>query len=295
MSSLFLPPRHSASPSPDVQPTQPVLQNPYRMHSLSSAYLPGEREVVVYLPKAYFSEPERHFPVVYLHDGNNLFDASISFCGDIWSPDEALEEGVAAGEIEPAIIVGIYNSFDRTHEYTWHGVQISPNRQIGGRGPEYCAFVATELKPMIDAAYRTLPEREHTSIMGSSLGGLISFYFGLHYPDVFGNIGIMSPSLGWKGGIALREARQLSPDLKVWVDMGTRECPHPQWAHWMVEYTAAFVSELEQAGFRHFENLAFHIAEGADHSERAWAERVYHPLSFFCPPARNYQKIVKAA
>ena len=96
MSSLFLPPRHSASPSPDVQPTQPVLQNPYRMHSLSSAYLPGEREVVVYLPKAYFSEPERHFPVVYLHDGNNLFDASISFCGDIWSPDEALEEGVAA-------------------------------------------------------------------------------------------------------------------------------------------------------------------------------------------------------
>jgi predicted alpha/beta superfamily hydrolase len=281
MTSCFFPMSdHGESGSPLAQPASPVLQNPYRLHHVSSDYLPFGREVIVYLPQAYFSEPGRRFPVLYLHDGNNLFDASTSFCGDIWAPDQALEAGVAAGQIEPAILVGIYNSLDRMNEYTWSRA-----------GQAYCAFVAEELKPLIDAHYRTLPEREHTGVIGSSMGGLISFYFGLHYPEVFGNIGLMSPSLGWKGGIAMREASHLSPELKVWVDIGTRECWHPRWAQWMVEYTSTFVQELEHVGFRHFENLAFHIAEGADHSERAWAERIHQPLSFFYAPRQTLRQV----
>ena len=280
--SSFFPAPSSHAGSAAAQPAQPVLQSRYRIHRVESAWLDSSREVIVYLPEAYFSQPQRRFPVLYLHDGNNLFEPSTSYCGDIWAVDEVLEAGVAAGLLEPVILVGIYNSPQRVHEYTWHPLPVSAQRTIGGKGPHYCAFVVQELKSLIDASYRTLPQREHSAIMGSSMGGLISFYFGLHYSEVFSCIGMMSPSLGWKDGIALREARQLSQQLKIWVDVGTQECfCHQKCAEWSVANTSAFVRELEAAGFRHFENLAFHIAPGADHSERAWAARVQHPLRFF--------------
>lgn len=264
---------------------RPLECRNYYRHRVSCEQLPEDRDVVVYLPEAYHREPRRRFPVVYLHDGNNLFDPETAFCGEIWAADQALEAGVKSGEIAPVILVGIGNTSRRTQEYTWHPFEWQPGKVFGGGGKAYCDFVAHELKPWIDGRYRTLPAAEHTTVAGSSLGGLISFYFGLHYADRFGNIGLMSPSLGWNWNRALEEAHLLSPRLRVWVDIGTRECSwHPRGSDWMVDNTAAFVAELEAAGFRHFDNLAFHIAEGADHSERAWAARIGHVLRFFHGP-----------
>lgn len=256
----------------------------YTHHRLRGETLPSERDIVIYLPEAYYREPDRHFPVLYLQDGNNLFEPETAFCGQIWAADKALEAGVRAGEIEPVILVGIGNTPERTQEYTWHPFQIAPDRSFGGWGAYYCDFVVNHVKPLIDSRYRTRPERESTAILGSSLGGLISFYFGLYYPEIFGSIGLMSPSLGWGRNRAFQEVQALSRDLRIWIDIGTREAScHGDCSNWMVKNTAAFVRALEDVGFRHFENLAFHIAEGADHSENAWADRIGHVLRFMFP------------
>ncbi|MEL6733079.1 MAG: alpha/beta hydrolase-fold protein [Bacteroidota bacterium] len=146
------------------------------------------RKVWVYLPPDYDTSGA-DYPVLYMHDGQNIFDASTSFAGE-WEVDETLNALHALGD--PGIIVVAVDNggVHRTAEYTpW------PNSQYGGGdGAKYAEFLVQTLKPHIDSTYRTLPDREHTGIMGSSLGGLISTYAGIEYQDVFGKVGIFSPS-----------------------------------------------------------------------------------------------------
>ncbi|KIC93007.1 alpha/beta hydrolase-fold protein [Flavihumibacter solisilvae] len=146
--------------------------------------LERSRRIWIYLPANYDKSAKR-YPVLYLHDGQNLFDAATSFAGE-WGVDETLDSSGKG-----FIVVGIDNGgLKRMNEY-------NPNdhERFGkGEGREYLAFLARTLKPYIDRHYRTKSDLKHTSIAGSSMGGLISFYAGILYPDVFGNIGVFSPS-----------------------------------------------------------------------------------------------------
>lgn len=255
-----------------------TLTGNFRTHSqMRSRFLQHSRDILVYLPPDYEHNPGKRYPVLYMHDGNNLFDRRTAFGGNEWQVDERLEQLIRAQAIEPVIVVGIYNTAHRMAEYTWEAAELDGQIQ-GGQGPQYGRFLVEELKPLIDKTYRTLPEREHTAVMGSSLGGLISFYLGLHYPQVFSKIGMLSPSIWWKERAVLQEVPKLSVHLKIWLDMGTREGQQPQV---MLKDAQDMARALEKQGFQHFKNLAFHIAEGAGHNEQAWSERIEHPLRFF--------------
>lgn len=268
-------------------PWEPVaaaeqLQGRFRRYAgLTSRHLRCSRDVLVYLPPGYDSEPDRRYPVLYLHDGNNLFDSRTSFLGVEWRLDEQLEALIQAQAIEEVIAVGIYNTPDRNSEYTWLPRQAASGAVEGGDGPRYARFLVEELKPLVDKAFRTRPEREGTAVAGSSLGGLISFYLGLYYPDVFSAIGMLSPSLWWQYELLLPEARHLSQALKLWIDMGTQEGGTAQ--------VQAFVAQLEQRGYLQGDQLFFTLACCAQHNEAAWSKRVREMLRFFYGPPGTAQ------
>lgn len=146
------------------------------------------RRIWLYLPKNYTTST-LSFPVLYMHDGQNLFDKKTSFAGE-WQVDEALDSLDKSG-YNVAIVVGIDNDGGkRLDEYSpWLN-----SKYGGGEGDKYIDFIAQTLKPYIDRNYRTIPDADHTGIMGSSMGGLISMYAGIKYPNVFGRIGAFSSS-----------------------------------------------------------------------------------------------------
>lgn len=255
-----------------------------RLEQVSSAFLGNKRDVLVWLPPDY-ARSQRTYPVLYMHDGNNIFDRSTSFGGAEWEVDERATDLIQKGIIEPVIIVGINNTPARLDEYTWQSMNLDGVMR-GGNGANYARFLVEELKPLIDKKYRTRPGREDTAVMGSSLGGLISFYLGKHYPNVFSKIGMMSPSIWWKDQQAIADISGLSTDLKIWVDMGTQEGQNPDA---MLQTAKDFVSGLEQQGYQHFHNLAFHIEPGGTHSEQSWAGRIERPLRFFYEASSSSQ------
>lgn len=245
------------------------------------------RHVDVWLPPEYEAAPARRFPVLYMHDGQNLSNPAETNFGVDWGVDETLKRLVAAGEVPPTIVVGVWNTSQRTPEYL-------PNRPFAGAPPElaqplldeqgeplgdkYLAFLVSELKPFIDAHYRTLPARETTTIVGSSRGGLISLYAICEYPDVFQGAGCISthwPAV--EGIIAPYLAKRLpAPEShRIYFDYGT-------------ETLDALYEPLQQvvdplmvaAGYEHGRNWVTLKFPGTEHSERAWRERVHIPLRF---------------
>lgn len=255
-----------------------LRSNPrYRTYRLHSAVLPDDRDVIVYLPSQYEAEPGRHFPVFYLHDGQNLFDGRTSYvAGCTWQAHTTADQLAQEGSIEPVILVAISNTgVRRMAEYT-------PTRDLrmgGGEGPLYGRLLLHELKPAIDRLYRTLPGPESTAIGGSSLGGLISLYLGMEHPEVFGKIAVMSPSLWWNHRSLLDRIRRLRPQPKVriWLDMGTAEgMRHVRDADQLDEV-------LLKLGWREGDTLRYVRAEGALHEESAWAGRFGDVLRFLFP------------
>ena len=160
------------------------------------------RRIWVYLPKDYTASTGK-YPVLYMHDGQNLFDNATAFAGE-WGIDETMDSIK-----KPCIVVGIDNGgVKRMNEY-------NPNntKQFGrGEGKAYLSFIVNNLKPFIDKKYRTLTESQHTYMAGSSMGGLISFYAGLYYPDTFGALGIFSPSF-WVAPRVRTQIKQLARKL----------------------------------------------------------------------------------
>lgn len=148
-----------------------------------------KRTIRMYFPPDYSSG--KRFPVIYMHDGQNLFDDATSFSGE-WKVDEILDSLYKFHRFS-CIVVGIYNGEgQRLNELSpWHNDSLN----VGGDGDKYAKFIVKTLKPFIDSHYRTLTDRENTVIMGSSMGGLMSLYMALEYPDVFGKAAFFSPSL----------------------------------------------------------------------------------------------------
>lgn len=253
-----------------------------------SPQLGNQRDLLVYLPPSYH-RATRRYPVIYMHDGQNLFDHATSYAGE-WGVDETMEQ-LAFTEGLEAIIVGIPNAGrQRLAEYTPHR-----DRHLGGgRGDDYLAFIVDTLKPLIDGEFRTLPGRRYTGIMGSSLGGLISLYAFFRRPEVFGFAGVMSPSL-WFADEAIFnfvESAAYQPG-KLYLDAGTRELgeqPHGR-LHRATASRRYYASvrrmkaALVRKGYRPLRDLLHVEEKWAGHSESSWGRRLAPALRFLLSEA----------
>jgi predicted alpha/beta superfamily hydrolase len=249
-----------------------------RHHNFISQYVPYRRDLVVYLPPDYHSE-ERHYPVLYLHDGQNLFDPETAYLrGMDWKVDETADALIRTGEIEPLIIVGIFNTGEhRIEEYT-----PTRDRKLGGGHAElYGQMLLEELKPFIDERYRTLPDAHNTGLGGSSLGGLATLYLGFTHPEVFGKLAVLSPSVWWDNKAILKIIRQTQPKprLKIWLSMGTEESKSG------VRDANSLRDALVAKGWNEQDDLHYEVITGAKHEEAAWAERVDPVLRYLFPPS----------
>lgn len=235
----------------------------------------------MYLPPDYNSAAERRYPVLYLHDGQNLFDAATAFAGNEWGVDELAEELIQSGQIEPLIIVGIYNAGPRR---IWEYTHIPDRRGRGGRARAYGKLIVDDLKPFIDAEYRTRSGSANAGLGGSSLGGLVTLYLGLHHPRTFGKLIAMSPSIWWANRAILREVRKLrgKSGQKIWLDIGTCEGPNPDSC---VKNAEDLHAALVAKGWQEGHDLKFVEDQGAGHDERAWGFRMRDALKFLFPAA----------
>lgn len=246
-----------------------------------SPQLKNRRDIYVHLPQSY-EEGRRRYPVLYMHDGQNLFDEGASYAGE-WRVDETMERLSHAG-IE-AIIVGVPNMEKmRLLEYS----PFDHQRHGPGRGNRYLSFLADTVKPLIDRDFRTLSDRQHTGLMGSSMGGLISLYGYFRRPETFGFAGVMSPSF-WYANRAIYAYVEAAPYVsgRIYLDVGTRE-----YGGSVTEKAARRQSRRHYAAVRRMKRLLVKkgyrlryellVVEerGAGHNEPAWARRLPLALQF---------------
>ncbi len=251
-----------------------------RWPAFQSTVLGNTRGVYVYLPPTYLENTTARLPVVYMHDGQNLFDPAAAFGGVTWGVAATLDAAAGDGRFREAIIVGPNNAgADRIAEYT----PTADPTYGGGRGDLYLRMLVEELKPRVDAELRTRPGREDTVIIGSSLGGLISSYAGIGRANVFGCLGVMSPSTWWDNTVLLTLLPQ-SPSprpVRVYVDSGDSG---PELDD--VTNTAALAAGYRALGYVDGVTLEYVVAQGATHTESAWAARLPGALAFLLGPAR---------
>jgi predicted alpha/beta superfamily hydrolase len=259
------------------------LKGKIERHNLHSTEFDNKRDIDVYLPPSYYENLTKKYPVLYMHDGNNLFYSSIAFGGVPWKVDRTLEKLFEKDLMHEIIVVGIHNTIGRNHEYTWTEMQFI-NKKEGGGGKKYADFITKTIKPFIDSKYRTLSDRENTAIMGSSLGGLISYYLGLHYSDTFGNIGIISPSFWWGNGQAFRDFNKMKTDLKIWLDMGYKEGRHNtnnSTVGLHILNIRKMKALLSGINYKEGHNLGYLEDEEGLHNEHSWAKRFHLTMLFF--------------
>ncbi len=273
------------------------------MHSISLPHEPGTlrrypdfaskhvaaRHVDVWLPPGYEDDLAARFPVLYMHDGQNIFEPETSYTGIDWGVDEALIRLMEKDKTCAAIIVGIWNTSKRFEEYmpqkpflTPRGVSVKKSLAPKDRrvllSDKYLTFITQELKPFIDRTYRTHATADHTYIMGSSMGGLISAYAVCEYPDVFSGAGCVSTHWPAGDGIMADYLQKALPDPQThrfYFDYGTETLDAEYEAH------QRRVDEIfRTAGYQEGETFISRKFPGADHSEKAWRARVEIPLRF---------------
>lgn len=239
-------------------------------------FLSSARDLIVYLPPGYAEAAQQRFPVLYMQDGQNLFDPNTSFVpGMYWRMGETANQLIVEGAIQPLIIVGIYNSKQRIREYT----PTRDKKQGGGGADRYARSLMEDIKPFIESQYRALPGAENTGLGGSSLGGLFTIYLGLTAPGVFGKLAALSPSVWWNQrsilDIVARSSGQWRP--RVWLDSGTQEGEHT------VEDARFLRDALISKGWKPESDLHYEETEGGQHNEAAWAQRIGPCLQFLFP------------
>ncbi|MDQ2822034.1 MAG: alpha/beta hydrolase-fold protein [Pseudomonadota bacterium] len=236
----------------------------------ASPQLHNTRALRVFLPASYGENSAKRYPVLYMHDGQNLFDAKTAAYGVEWGIDETVNRLVATGVMEEVIVVGIDNTPDRIPEYT----PCCDAKYGGGKLDAYGAFIVDTVKPYIDKTYRTLPNKENTAIMGSSLGALASLGIAQKYPDLFSKAGAMSGSFWWNDKALITKPQPRVP-VKLYLDAGTRDDGLPD--------TTLMRDALVKQGYQLNRDLLFYTADGGTHNEKSWAARVEKPLAWFFP------------
>ncbi|HWI63180.1 MAG TPA: alpha/beta hydrolase-fold protein [Symbiobacteriaceae bacterium] len=244
-----------------------------------SPQLGNVRDLLVYLPPSY-GWTDLRYPVIYMHDGQNLFDAATSYAGE-WQVDETME-ALSSDGLE-AIIVGIPNmGKDRANEYLPY---YDRRVKSGGCADRYIAFLTETVKPLIDAEFRTLPDRAHTGLLGSSFGGYISLWALLKRPEVFGFAGIFSPAF-WPAKNAIFadvEPAAMTP-ARIYMDIGTGEAAG-NWIDrvllgWPSRQVTNTARRMEQILRAKGHELRYVEDQGARHNEAAWARRLPAALRF---------------
>jgi predicted alpha/beta superfamily hydrolase len=260
------------------------LEAPVRIGSLwhypavRSRFLDEPHDVVVCLPPGYEQEGERRYPVLYLHDGQNVFDDfPMSPFGVQWGIDVTARALMHAGVIEPIILVAIGNAGrERIDEYT---PTRDAHHDAGGSADRYGQMLVYELKPFIDRRYRTRRDAASTGMAGSSLGGLLTLHLGLTHSAVFNRLALLSPSVWWDDRWIVRQlaasAARREP-LRIWLDVGTGETR-------MLKGARLLYRMLVRKGWTPGVDLQYMEAEGALHDERAWADRCGLFLRFLYP------------
>ncbi|MBN1488207.1 MAG: alpha/beta hydrolase [Anaerolineae bacterium] len=247
------------------------------------------RHVDVWLPPGYVNNKHARYPVLYMHDGQNLFDPTISYGGVDWGIDEALIRLIEEKRVPEIIVVGMWNTDRRWREYMPQKPLDTPAAAIikaqfiqeqGGDlfADRYLRFIVEEVKPFIDATYKTLPQQEKTFVMGSSMGGLISLYALCEYPHVFAGAGCISTHWPAGDGIVVDYLAEMLPKPgahKLYFDYGT-ETLDAQYEGYQQRVDAI----LREVGYREGSNWITRKFVGAEHSERSWRTRVHIPLEF---------------
>ena len=249
-------------------------------------FLAGRR-VWVHLPAGYDSESERRYPVLYMFDGQNVFNDATSFVGE-WQVDESLARLTSAGRVAPLIVVAVdHGGANRLAEYTpWPAA----GHAGSGGGQDHLQAWIDHLLPHIEANYRTLSGPAHTGLAGSSLGGLMSLYGGFAHADVFGRIGAFSPSLLIAGTpVFVCCAEAPGRPAALYVDMGTREEGNltDRDGNGTDDYVDALRrlgTILQERGFVGGWDLLSVEDEGGRHNEQAWARRFPAAVEFLFPP-----------
>jgi len=265
---------------------------------VSSAFLGPTRNVEVWLPPGYDSSSAR-YPVLYMQDGQNLFDPRIANTGTDWGVDEAVMRLVERKVIPPVIVVGVWSTSQRILEYSpWH------------QAPEYARFLIEELMPRVNREFRTLTGPANTAVMGSSMGGLVSWYLVTRHPEVFGACGCLSNSFMLSEGLVKRlvpaSSSSTVPDTapyllrdiqkglrapreaRYWIDYGTAELDAGDLA-----IQDSVVAWLKSQGLVEGRTLEVRSYLGAIHNESAWRARLDDPLTFLFgqPPATVNQEV----
>lgn len=247
-----------------------------------SVFLGNSRPIIVHLPPGYDAQATRRYPVLYLHDGQNLFDPSAAPFGVSWQADITADRLALARRTTAPILVAIGNTPARLDEYAfWY----DSGEEAGGRGALYGRFLFEELKPFIDHHYRTRPGRKHTAITGASLGGLASLTLARDYHDRFVLCGALSPSLWWADGAILREwagGAAWMRKVRFWLDIGTLE----DWGRVAavpecVEDARRLVSHFDDAGLVPGKDYYYWEVTGGEHNEAAWGARFDKLLLYF--------------
>ena len=238
------------------------------INSFHSNRLTRDRGVWAYLPPSYDENPTARFPVLYMHDGQNLFDPAMAFGGNEWKVDETLNAGAQDGSIRELIVIGVESTSDRIWEYT------------GGAAPQhggdlYRAMLIDELKPVIDSMLRTLPGRDTTGIAGSSMGGYISAYVTATRPDVFGLTSNMSTSV-WISPNLVNAVGMVTQRSRVYLDVGTNNDGQTG--------TEQLYAKYKSVGYADGVDLKYVVQQGASHSEVYWAQRLPGALVWLFGP-----------
>ena len=247
------------------------------------------RHVDVWVPPGYDASSER-YPVIYMHDGQNLFHGHLSYSGVPWGVDHTAARLAEEGHIRAPLLVGIWNTGEeRIKEYMPQKPLGTPRSaasknfaaRFGGRphSDAYLRFIVEELKPFIDATYRTLPGQEDTYMIGSSMGGVVTMYALCEYPHVFGGVACLSSSwtmVNQPFFTYLRRTVPLPPSAhKVYTDYGSEGQSAP-YAAFQKKAHALF----KAAGYQDDKTVMSKHFPGAPHSEQAWSERMDEPLRF---------------
>lgn len=250
-----------------------------------SAFLGPTRHVAIWLPPGYDSAPAARYPVLYMADGQNLFDPRLSFTGVDWGVDEAVVRLVQQGTIPPVIVVGVWNSAERSTEYSpWH------------RAGAYARFLIEELMPRINTEFRTRTGPSNTAVMGSSMGGLLSFFLVTYHPEAFGACGCESTHFPLSEAVAARSfgvPAAAHPDTTPYIvrdiQAGLRV---PRGARYQFDYGSlgldsaygptheAVRAWLLRQGLVEGRDFVIRRYEGATHNEASWRARLGDPLTF---------------
>ena len=229
-----------------------------------------DRDLIVWLPPGYEADTSRRYPVIYMHDGQNVFDPATSAFGVDWSVDETADDLIKKKSIEPVIVVGIYNTSDRMKEYT-----------PGDKGAAYMEFIVKTVKPLIDSTYRTKPDRKNTIVGGSSAGGIISFMLVWEHPEVFSKAICMSPafktptsmSAGWDYAKVVETSTGKKKDVFFYIDNGGIGLESQ-----LQPGVDEMIKALKAKGYQEGKDFVVVIDPNAKHSEADWAKRFPNAL-----------------